>query len=60
MMKDKNYQKEHGQDCYILSDQPTTCGMCGARTSFDEDDGVQSHRCLNPACGYEFIAVDER
>ena len=21
-------------DCYILNDQPTTCGKCGARTNF--------------------------
>lgn len=58
-MKDRTSQKENGQDCYLLSEQPTTCGMCGTRTSFDEDDGVQRHLCLNSTCGYEFIAVDE-
>jgi len=45
-------------ECYILSDQPTTCGMCGARTDFDvESDGTQIHQCLNPGCKYQFIAV---
>ncbi len=23
-------------DCYILNDQPTTCGLCGSRTDFEE------------------------
>lgn len=47
-------------DCYVLGDQPTTCGLCGARTSFEvEDDGTQTHQCLNQACKYQFIAVSE-
>ena len=42
---------------YILGDQPTTCGMCGARTSFEiESDGMQTHQCLNQGCKYQFIA----
>lgn len=47
-------------DCFILNDQPTTCGKCGARTSFDvEKDGTQTHQCLNLDCGYKFIAVED-
>lgn len=47
-------------DCYILSEQPTTCGMCGARTSFQvEDDDTQLHQCLNQGCRYKFTAVSE-
>ena len=45
---------------YILGDQPTTCGLCGARTDFDvEEDNTQIHQCLNRECGYQFIAVTE-
>ena len=47
-------------DCYILGDQPVTCGICGARTAFSEGaDGVQIHRCLNRGCGYLFIGEFE-
>ena len=47
-------------DCYILNDQPTTCGICGARTNFDElNNGLQIHECLNVECGYQFITSDE-
>ena len=47
-------------ECYVMGDQPTTCGLCGARTSFEvEDDGTQTHQCLNQACKYQFIAVNE-
>lgn len=47
-------------ECYILGDQPTTCGLCGARTDFDvEDDDTQIHQCLNRECRYQFIAVSE-
>lgn len=47
-------------ECYILGDQPTTCGMCGARTDFDvKEDDSQIHRCLNRECGYQFIVVSE-
>ncbi len=46
-------------DCYVLSEQPMTCGICGARTSFEEEeDGRQKYNCLNLACSYQFIAVD--
>ena len=45
---------------YILGDQPTTCGLCGARTDFDvEEDDTQIHQCLNRECRYQFIAVGE-
>ncbi len=47
-------------DCYVLHDQPMTCGKCGARTSFEESvDCVQLHQCLNMGCGYKFIAMDD-
>ena len=51
---------EHNNlDCYTLSEQPMTCGICGARTSFEEEkDGRQNHNCLNLVCSYQFIAVD--
>jgi len=45
-------------ECYILSDQPTNCGICGARTTFSEEtDGSQIHQCLNRNCSYQFIGV---
>ena len=44
-------------DCYLLNDQPTTCGLCGARTDFEElNYGIQIHKCLNSCCGYKFTA----
>jgi len=44
-------------DCYILNDQPTTCGLCGSRTDFEEiNNRLQLHECLNPDCGYKFMA----
>jgi len=47
-------------ECYILGDQPTTCGLCGARTDFDvKEDDTQMHQCLNQECRYQFIAVSE-
>ncbi len=47
-------------ECYIFGDQPTTCGLCGARTEFDvEEDDTQIHQCLNRECRYQFIAVSE-
>ena len=47
-------------DCYILNDQPMTCGLCGARTDFAEiNDGMQIHECLNLDCRYKFITEYE-
>ncbi len=47
-------------DSYILSDQPTACGLCGARTDFEDISGKkQLHVCLNPDCGYKFIAEED-
>ena len=47
-------------DCYILSEQPTACGLCGARTDFDNINGKkQLHVCLNPDCGYKFITEED-
>lgn len=49
-----------GLDCYILNDQPTTCGLCGARTDFEvENDSTQIHQCLNQECKYQFLAVGD-
>ncbi len=37
-----------------------TCGICGARTSFEEKkNGIQKHQCLNLDCDYKFIAVED-
>ncbi len=48
-------------DCYILNDQPTSCGVCGARTDFEDiDDTIQLHQCLNPECGYKFIVEESK
>jgi len=47
-------------DHYILSDQPTICGKCGARTDFEELNGeLQKHQCLNANCGYIFFAAGD-
>lgn len=47
-------------DCYILNEQPTSCGLCGARTDFEEvAEKLQLHVCLNAACKYKFI-VEKR
>lgn len=50
----------HNLDIYILSDHPTTCGICGVRTDFNNiDDKTQLHHCLNPECGYTFITEED-
>lgn len=47
-------------ETFVLGDQPTTCGLCGARTDFDvEVDGTQIHQCLDKDCGCQFAAVTE-
>jgi hypothetical protein len=47
-------------ECYLMGDQPTTCGLCGSRTSFEIDEkGVQIHLCLNDECEYKFIVVSK-
>jgi hypothetical protein len=50
-------------EIYLLSDQPTTCSKCGARTHFDEFGNkltaYQVHACLRPECGFEFVALEE-
>ncbi len=43
-----------------LDEPPMTCGICGARTSFEEKkNGIQKHQCLNLDCDYKFIAVED-
>ena len=59
-MLENTYQYKDALDCYLLNEQPMTCGICGARTDFDvRSDGTELHQCLNNACGYMFEAVDE-
>ena len=41
-------------DVYLMGDQPTSCGLCGARTYFHElRDDKQIHECLD--CKYIFL-----
>lgn len=51
---------------FSISDQPTMCPKCGARTEFYEDispisnEVVQIHTCLSPSCKYRFVVeIDE-
>ncbi len=47
-------------DCYILNDYPTTCGLCGAQTDFEDiTDKIQLHQCLDESCGYKFITEED-
>jgi hypothetical protein len=47
-------------DCYLLNDQPATCGICGGRTDIEEINyGIQIHECLNPGCSYKFTTEEE-
>jgi len=56
MLKNININN-HNLDIYILNDQPTTCGICAARTEFEDiTDEIQLHQCLSPDCGYQFLA----
>ncbi len=50
-MAKKDSKNHEVWDCYILDEQPMTCGICGARTSFEEKkNGIQKHQCLNLDC----------
>lgn len=46
---------------FSVSDQPTTCPKCGARTEFYDDTSpisnefVQIHTCLSPSCKFKFV-----
>lgn len=44
------------RDTYYLSDQPTTCPKCGARTQFT-DGPQQAHMC--GPCDYVFLAEED-
>ncbi len=45
---------------YILNDETTTCGLCGAITVFYEINNVtQLHEFLNSGCGYKFITEED-
>jgi hypothetical protein len=54
---------EVAKDIYLITDQPTTCGLCGSRTKFSEytsfHEYSEIHTCLNSSCGYEFVVVEE-
>lgn len=56
----KRYIDNGTEFYYLMGDQPTTCSICGTRTSFEELHGaLQEHQCLNPSCGYVFFVIDE-
>lgn len=46
---------------FLMSDQPTTCPKCAARTAFYNaispvsNDIVQVHICFSPTCTFEFV-----
>lgn len=45
-------------DIYFMTDQPETCGLCGARTEWvDNADGTQTHTCLD--CRYVYILEED-
>lgn len=46
-------------DLFGMSDQPTTCPYCGARTDFIEVRDFQVHVCLNEECGAMFRTEDD-
>ena len=59
-LSSKQHASGGGELYYLMGGQPTTCGICGARTSFEEvGEALQSHQCLNTDCGYAFLVVDE-
>jgi predicted RNA-binding Zn ribbon-like protein len=48
----------------LMSDQPTTCPKCGARTDLLADlshtnAGIQIEQCLNDGCGWVFLVGEE-
>jgi len=41
-------------DVFLMTDQPETCGICGARTNWiDYKNGQQLHTC--PNCNYIYL-----
>ena len=51
-------------EVYIISDQPTTCPKCGARTeiilSLDYTiEKTQFLKCLFESCKYEFVMQED-
>jgi hypothetical protein len=48
----------------LMSEQPTTCPICSARTEFLLDFShttfsTQIHKCLSVQCLFEFVVQDE-
>ena len=59
MLKNIN-RNSYNLDIYLMNDQPTECGLCGARTDFKNiEDKIQLHQCLNSNCGYKFITEED-
>jgi hypothetical protein len=54
---------EVAKDIFLITDQPTTCGLCGSRTQFAPIAALaeysEMHTCLNSNCGYVFVLVEE-
>lgn len=47
---------------HLISDQPCTCPLCGARTLLlweDVAQKLQKQRCPDEACGYVFLLEDD-
>ena len=58
------YLMPNTTDFYLMSDQPTTCPICGARTDWMGDFlhtnlKMIVHGCFNPKCMHRFLEVDE-
>lgn len=53
-------EKMNDLDVFLVSDQPTTCPICGARTEilygFKKS---QIHLCLDRRCRYKFLVEDD-
>lgn len=49
------------RDTFLMTDQPTTCPLCGARTDFYllispvSHKDVEIHKCLDIKCKFEFV-----
>lgn len=50
---------------YLMTDQPTTCPICGARTGIISDLHhtklkLQVNECLDFGCKHVFLEIDEQ
>jgi len=51
-------------DLYLMTEQPTTCPFCDARTDIIADFyhtnlKLLINECLNKSCGFIFLEVEE-